>query len=124
MITNGPMNVTVCSGAKAEMSCELSSAFQTSPNWRIIKRNNSSNVISNKTLTEVDIANDHFDGLKGKDKPLNDYMVFSLIVGPVDKSYNNTSYQCIFTIKGTNNGTSNIIESTVGTITVINGTYV
>ena len=37
-----------------------------------------------------------------------------LSVGPVDDTYNNTSYQCIFTIN------DNIIESdTAGTITVI-----
>ena len=37
-----------------------------------------------------------------------------LSVGPVDDTYNNTSYQCIFTINDT------IIESdTAGTITVI-----
>ena len=118
MITNGPMNVTVCSGAKVEMSCEISSSSITSPNWRIIKRNNSSIVISNKTLSEVDITNNPTDGLKKKNESLDNYVVFSLIVGPVDETYNNTSYQCIFTINW------DIIESTVGTITVINGTYV
>ena len=41
-----------------------------------------------------------------------------LSVGPVDDTYNNTSYQCIFTINDT------IIESdTAGTVTVI-GMYV
>ena len=122
MITNGPMNVTVCSGTTAKISCGyagvtvLSSAV---PNWRIIKRNNNGSVISNKT---VSINNDTNDGLKffiilkkkGNVKTADGSY---LLVGPVNDTYNNTSYQCIFTINDT------IIESTAGTITII-GMYV
>ena len=123
MITNGPMNVTVCSGTKANISCGyagvpvLSSAV---PNWRIIKRNNNGSVISNKT---VSIKKYNNDGLrffiilktKGNVKTADGSY---LSVGPVNDTYNNTSYQCIFNISDT------IIESdTAGTITVI-GMYV
>ena len=121
VITNGPMNVTVCSGTKARISCGFTgvSDHSTRPNWRIIKRNNNGSVISNETVSGMDILDNKNDGLEF-------YFVISnerndastdrsyLSVGPVDDTDNNTSYQCIFII------TDNIIESdTAGTITVI-----
>ena len=123
MITNGPMNVTVCSGTTAKISCGytgftvLASAV---PNWRIIKRNNNGSVISNKTVSIKKYNNDvlkFFIILKKKGNVSTADGSY-LSVGPVDDTYNNTSYQCIFTINDT------IIESdTAGTITVI-GMYV
>ena len=120
MITNGPMNVTVCSGTKANISCGyagVSNLFSAAPNWRIIERTNNGSVISNKTV--YGINSNRNDGLEFvvvlKDNSANGSY---LSVGPVDDTYNNTSYQCIFTIN------DNIIESdTVGTITVI-GMYI
>ena len=120
MITNGPMNVTVCSGTKANISCGytgVSDFVKTRPNWRIIKRNNNGSVISNETVSGMDIRRNKFDDLTfvvylstGDNSANRSY----LSVGPVDDTYNNTSYQCIFTINDT------IIESdTAGTITVI-----
>ena len=118
MITNGPMNVTVCSGTKANTSCGYTGVydpFSTLPNWRIIKRNNNGSVISNETVSGMDIHINKFDDLRfvvvySNGKYDHNY----LSVGPVDDTYNNTSYQCIFTINDT------IIESnTAGTITVI-----
>ena len=124
MITNGPMNVTVCSGTKAKISCGYAGVYDfvsTRPNWRIIKRNNNGSVISNETVSGVDIRRRRFDDLtfvlhiSGYDNSADGSY---LSVGPVDDTYNNTSYQCIFTINDT------IIESdTAGTITVI-GTYI
>ena len=116
MITNSPMNVTVCSGTKANVSCGVSNYVKLIPNWRIIKRNNNGSVISNVTVSGEDIGSKQIDDLE---------FIFTnsanesyLSVGPVDDTYNNTSYQCIFTINDT------IIESdTAGTITVI-GMYV
>ena len=123
MITNSPTNVTVCSGNKARISCGYTGVTDfvaTRPNWRIIKRNNNGSVIGNETVSGMDIRLNKFDDLK--------FVIFISInnnadgsylsVGPVDDTYNNTSYQCIFTIN------DNIIESdTAGTITVI-GMYV
>ena len=115
MITNGPMNVTVCSGTKAEISCGYTGVrhfLNTIPNWRIIKRNNNGSVISNETVSGMDIVYDTNDGLEfvSNDNSANRSY---LSVGPVDDTYN-TSYQCIFTINDT------IIESdTAGTITVV-----
>ena len=118
IITNHPMNVTVCSGTKAKISCGytgVSDFFNTMPDWRIIKRNNNGSVISNVTVSGVDVRRQKFDDLRfilvtSGNSADGSY----LSVGPVDDTYNNTSYQCIFTIN------DNIIESdTAGTITVI-----
>ena len=112
------MNVTVCSGTKAKISCGYAGAnpFKIKPNWRIIKRNNNGSVISNVIVSADDVFDDKIDGLefiivaKDDTKAKRSY----LSVGPVNDTYNNTSYQCIFTINDT------IIESdTAGTITVI-----
>ena len=112
------MNATVCSGTKANVSCGYTGVnpFRIKPNWRIIKRHNNGSVISNVTVSANDVINDKSDGLefiivaKVETKAKGSY----LSVGPVDDTYNNTSYQCIFTINNT------ITESdTAGTITVI-----
>ena len=62
------MNVTVCSGTNAEISCGftgVSDPATTFPNWswRIIKRDNDGYVISNETVRVMDINNDKTDGL-------------------------------------------------------------
>ena len=128
MITDDPMNVTVCSGTNAEISCGFTGVddpFTTRSNlsWRIIKRNNDGYVISNENVKVMDINNNRTDGLAFITVINNRNGILSandsyLSVGPVDDTYNNTSYQCIFTINDT------IIESdTAGTVTVI-GMYV
>ena len=118
------MNVTVCSGTKAKIPCGYTRVdpFRVKPNWRIIKRNNNGSVISNETVSGMDIRSNKIDDLKfiivtrgGSNNAVGSY----LSVGPVDDTYNNTSYQCIFTINDT------IIESdTAGTITVTGMYYV
>ena len=123
MITNGPMNVTVCSGTKANISCGYTGVnpFSTRPNWRIIKRNNNGSVISNETVSGTDVRHNKIDYLKFivVTSTVNNADGSYLSVGPVDDTYNNTSYQCIFTIN------DNIIESdTAGTIIIVIGTYV
>ena len=119
VITNHPMNVTVCSGTKANISCGYTGAdpFIIRPNWRIIKRDDTGSVINNKTVSGVDIRKNKIGDLRfvvHVSGTLNNADGSYLSVGPVDDTYNNTSYQCIFTIN------DNIIESdTAGTITVI-----
>ena len=107
------MNVTVCSGTKAKISCGISNPVRIRPDWRIIRRHNNGRIISNVTVSGMDILNNKINGLEFLiiiKKTNGSY----LSVGPVDDTYNNTSYQCIFTINDT------IIESdTAGTITVI-----
>ena len=122
MITSHPMNVTVCSGTKANISCGyngIPDPFHTMPNWSIIKRNNNGSVISNVTVSGEDIRFKRIDNLMfivviSGNSADGSY----LSVGPVNDTYNNTSYQCIFTINDA------IIESdTAGTITVT-GMYI
>ena len=124
VITNGPMNVTVCSGTNAEISCGftgVSDPAATRPNWswRIIKRNNDSDIISNETVRVVNINSDNTDGLvffivaNNRNGNFNADRSF-LSVGPVDDTYNNTSYQCIFI-----NSTTIIESDTAGTVAVI-----
>ena len=118
MITNGPMNVTVCSGTKANISCGYAGIdpFNTRSNWRIFKRNNNGSVISNEIVSGMNILNSTTDDLEFVIALSNDSNADEsyLSVGPVDDTYNNTSYQCMFIIN------DNIIESdTAGTITVI-----
>ena len=116
-ITNGPMNVTTCSGTNAEISCDYAEApdpFNTRPDWRIIKRNNDGHVISNETINAAIIRNNRSDGLVFLVEVINNNVIGRLLVGPVDDTYNNTSYQCIFTINDT------IIKSdTAATVTVV-----
>ena len=116
------MNVTVCSGTKANISCGytgVSNLVKARPNWRIIKRNNNGSVINNETISGKVILDNATDDLEFNIILSNEMNVTNadesyLSVGPVDDIYNNTSYQCIFTIN------DNIIESdTAGTITVI-----
>ena len=124
VITNGPMNVTVCSGTNAEISCGftgVSTPTTTGPNWswRIIKRNNDGYVISNETVGAIDIFNNKTDGLLFVIVTSNSNGIISadrsyLSAGLVDDTYNNTSYQCIFI-----NSTTIIESDTAGTITVI-----
>ena len=112
------MNVTVCSGTKAKISCGytgVSDLFAIRPDWRIIRRYKNGSVVSNVTVSGVDIRSNkiydlNFTVVTSDNSADESY----LSVGPVDDTYNNTSYQCIFTIN------DNIIESdTAGTITVI-----
>ena len=113
MITNynSLMNVTVCNGTNAEISCGftgVSDPFTTFPHWswRIIKRNNDGYVISNETVMVMDINFNRTDSLVfyfiiGNRNGINSVNNSYLSVGPVDDTYNNTSYQCIFTINDT-----------------------
>ena len=121
-ITNGPMNVTVCNGTKAKISCGFTGVdpFNIMPNWRIIKRDNNGRIISNVTVSGMDIHSNKIDNLEFTTVTNQEGSADGshLSVGPVDNTYNNTSYQCIINVN------DNIIESnTAGTITVI-GMYV
>ena len=118
VITNGPKNVTVCNETKAKIACSFTGVpdiYSVMPHWRIVSRNNDGDVLSYGI-----VSNNKNDILKwnlvpsGYDNSANDSF---LSVGPVDETFNNTSYQCVFGFD------DYIIESTVGTITVI-GMYV
>ena len=121
-ITNGPMDTTVCTGSVVNISCGFINGDPNIvvPDWEIVRRSDDGNVISNMTITGRNIINNDNDGLEwvaDTTSGVNMSPNSRLVVGPVDETYNQSSYQCIFTI------ISGDIESSIGTLTVV-GTYV
>ena len=107
--------------AVGECDCGFSgvSPHTTVPSWRIILRNDDGSVVSNVTHNGFDIIHGHINGLQwspditsGENTSTNS----KLLVGPVNKTHNQSSYQCIFT---TLNGS---VISSVGTMTVVGRT--
>lgn len=116
-ITNGPMDTTVCTGSVANVSCGFINGDPNFaiPNWRIIRRNDRGSVISNMTISGSNIINNDNDGLEwvaDTTSGVNLSPNSRLLVGPVDETYNQSSYQCIFTTL------SGAVESSIGTLTV------
>ena len=118
IITNGPQDTTVCMNAIGECDCGFSGASPatTIPSWRIILRNDDGSVVSNVTHNGFDIAREHINGLQwlpdltsgGNNAPNS-----KLLVGPVNKTHNQSSYQCaIQTLTG-------FVISSVGTMIVV-----
>ena len=120
-ITNGPQDTTVCMNAIAECDCGFSGANPhiTIPNWRIVLRNDNGSVVSNVTHNGIFIVQEYINGLQwlpdltsGDNNSPNS----KLLVGPVNKTHNQSSYQCIFsTFRGA-------VISSVGTMTVVGKT--
>ena len=117
MITNGPMNTTVCTGSIANFSCGFINANPNNviPDWRIVRRRDDGSVFSNMTVSGSAIignANDGLEWVGDTHSGVNNATNSRLLVGPVDETYNQSSYQCIFAVFDGN------IESSVGTMTV------
>ena len=118
IISSNPMDTTVCSTSRniITMPCGFIGAPSTTlPYWRIIRRNSNGSVISNITVSGDDI--DDHDGLvwvpDTTSVPQYSYDS-ALLVGPVDETYNQSSYQCFVLSHD-----GNVTESDVGTITII-----
>ena len=85
------------------------------PNWKISLRSDNGSIISNDTVDGFTIINKSRNGLQwipdltsGDNNSPNS----KLLVGPVNKTHNQSSYQCIIqTLNST-------VNSSVGTITV------
>ena len=118
IITNGPSNVTEClndntQSLAIQIPCGFTGAPATTlPNWRIIRRAEDGSVISDVTRNVADINDDNNDKFFYVTN-LNNSANSFLSVGPVDKSYNQSSYQCSFQLDD-----HTIIKSKVGTITL------
>ena len=123
-ITNGPQDTTVCMNAMAECNCGFTEASPNFaiPNWRIVFKNDDGSVISNDTIAGHDIADRLINGLQwlpdltsGDNNAPNS----KLLVGPVNMTHNQSSYQCLFirSVGGTT-------ISSVGTITVVGKTTI
>ena len=114
MFINGPMDTTACIGSIAIIPCgfdNVSNLFN--PDWRIIKRSDDGSVISE--LDVRDINNDDNDGLQyitDLSSGMNTSPNSRLLVGPVDETDNQSSYQCIFNIG------DDVFESSIGTLIV------
>ena len=116
-ITNGPMDTTVCTGSTANISCGFINVDPSIviPNWRIVRRSDDGSVISNMTVSSGDIINNNNDGLEwvaDLTSGPNNATYSRLVVGPVDDTYNQSSFQCIFTLL------SGTVMSSIGTLTV------
>ena len=92
---------------------------QIQPDWNIITRSNDGSVISNVTVTPNEINSDNNNGnsdrlvyepdvTSGPNNALNN----RLLVGPVDETHNQSSYQCIFDLALMD------VVSSIGIITV------
>ena len=110
------MDTTVCTGSIVNMSCGfVNASVDFVPSWEIVRRSDDGSVISNMTVNGVDVIRNTNDGLEyvpdtnsGENMSPNS----RLLVGPVDETYNQSSYQCIFAVG------VNTIESSVGTLTI------
>ena len=122
-INNGPKDTTVCMNAMAKCDCGFTGANPSHvvPNWRIIFRSDNGNIISNDTRNGVDIARGRINSLQwlpdltsGDNNSPNS----KLLVGPVNKTHNQSSYQCIIA------QLSDTVTSSVGTVTVVGKTTI
>ena len=114
IITNGPQDTTVCVNQFVNFSCGFTGADPNMvvPNWHIIKRNRNGVVVSDETVSGTEIIRDTNDGLEWIADPLNGNNSL-LRVGPVDRTDDRSSYQCIFALRNDN------VESDMGTLTVL-----
>ena len=124
MINKGPNNVTEClikekQPLSIQMPCGFTGAPPNTalPNWRIISRAEDGSVISDVTRNATDINNNLGDKLLWvpdlTNPDVNSSINSVLLIGPVDKSYNQSSYQCSFLLDD-----QPIIKSNLGTITL------
>ena len=91
--------------------------FLAIPNWRIVLRSNDGSIVSNVTVDGEDIYDGLIDGLlwmPDLTSGINNSPNSQLLVGPVNMTYNQSSYQCILTsrIFGT-------VVSSVGKMTIV-----
>ena len=108
----------MCMNAVGECDCGFrgASPITTLPSWRIILRNDDGSVVSDVTHNGIYITNGLIDGLQwSPDLTTGDNNApnSKLLVGPVNKTHNQSSYQCIFVTRG------GPIISSVGTLTIM-----
>ena len=108
----------MCMNVMAECYCGFTGTDPNFvvPNWRIVFRNDDGSIISNDTFNGDDIFNGLINGLQwlpditsGDNNGTNS----KLLVGPVNTTHNQSSYQCIFSRVGGS------VLSSVGTMTVV-----
>ena len=109
----------------AECTCgfEGDDPRTTIPDWIIVTRATNGSLISNRTFDGVEIVVNRHPGLRWQVGQLNATSApnSGLLIGPVDLTHNQSSYQCVFTINQLVNGLIQIqiVKSIVGTMTVV-----
>jgi len=109
----------------AECTCGFDGVnpLAITPNWRIITRNNDGSVVSNVTINGRDVVHDKNDGLEWIIGQANSTSSpnSKLVIGPVNETHNQSSYQCVFHVNQIINGATQhrIVKSSVGTLTVV-----
>lgn len=123
MIINHPVDVIIRTGSIATFSCGfVNESANVQPLWNIIMRDDDGDVISDMNFTTAEINSDNNMGNEddlvyiadGSSGPLMSPNS-RLRVGPVDQTFNQSSYQCIFELFIFNIS----IASNIGTLTVI-----
>ena len=108
----------MCINVMAECYCGFTgvNANFVRPNWRITFRSDDGSIVSNDTVDGDDIVSGLINGLQwvpdltsGDNNATNS----KLLVGPVNMTHNQSSYQCIFRSQ------DGLIVSNVGIMTVV-----
>ena len=92
------------------------------PNWRIVLRSDDGSIIRNNSVNGLDIVQGLINDLQWiPDLTSGDRNApnSKLLVGPVNMTHNQSSYQCFFNLLN-----SNSIISSVGTVTVVGKTTI
>ena len=119
-ITNPPQNVTVCINNVAEINCGFTGVDPQfiAPSWIILTRNSNSTIASNKTVFGSAITLNRVSGFEWVPDVIsgvNNAPNSKLLFGPVNKTHNQSSFQCFFT----NSRNQILATSSIGTITVV-----
>ena len=114
----------MCMNTIAECDCGFagSDPYLAIPNWRIVLRSDDGSIISDNTIDGDDIDDTLINGLQwvpdltsGDNNAPNS----KLLVGPVNMTHNQSSYQCMFNVAN-----SDSVISSVGTMTVVGKTTI
>ena len=126
-IINGPRDTTVCMDAVATCNCGFSGTdpVHVVPNWKITFRRDDGSIISNNSIPGYKILHGFISRLRwlpdltsGDNHAPNS----KLLVGPVNMTHNQSSYQCI--IVSVNGPVISSVISSVGIMTVVGKTTI
>ena len=125
VITNPPQDATVCVNDITKCTCGYDGVnpTETIPDWIIVTKSSDGTVIKNRTIGGREIIANRHAGLRWLIGQINTTSApnSGLLIGPVDFTHNQSSYQCVFTINQSVNGSlqSQTVRSNMGTLTVV-----
>ena len=95
----------------------------TTPDWIIVTRSSDGSITDSVTIDGEDIVDNKHDGLMWQigQSNITSSPNSKLVIGPLDETLNQSSYQCVFRLNQVINGSvqSQIVKSSVGTLTVV-----